>query len=295
MPNLEVGRILVMGCSRSGTTLLQSLLASHSQVHPFPETGVFLRAFGMRGTLLPWTRFGLTLGKERKALAALLSTVDSPQGPQPPMPPRRILLSRSLSDVVGFLDSLAEAHGKEFWVEKTPRHVLHAARIGRSIPGARCVHVVRRGEDVVASIVDRARNYPDRFSGQEDPSYGIRQWNQSIGASVRALKDPGHALVFYEALAKDPEATMRALCPFLGLEFEPDMVIPADRAAFSHPSEEWKNQVNSGVAPAESKFGRLFDARTRAGISQKLKKKEALQGLRVKASREPGAVLVSPV
>ena len=34
-------RIFIVGCPRSGTTLLQSLLAAHPQIHSFPETHFF--------------------------------------------------------------------------------------------------------------------------------------------------------------------------------------------------------------------------------------------------------------
>jgi hypothetical protein len=86
-------RILIGGCSRSGTTFLQGLLARHPRIFTFPETGVFLKALGMRGTLLPWARIGLTLGKERKALAKLLDRVAQElppwAAPPPPPPPPR--------------------------------------------------------------------------------------------------------------------------------------------------------------------------------------------------------------
>src|SRR5271165_5902703 len=35
------GRLFIVGCARSGTTLLQSLLAAHPTVLSFPETVVF--------------------------------------------------------------------------------------------------------------------------------------------------------------------------------------------------------------------------------------------------------------
>lgn len=265
-----IKRILVMGCSRSGTTLLQSLLASHSRIHTFPETGVFLKALGMRGTVLPWVHLGLTMGKERRALARLLDSQNQAPHALPRLPDRSLSLSRSLEDVAIFLDGLAKAHGKDVWVEKTPRHVLHARRIGRMIPGVHCIHMVRPGEDVVASIVDRARKYPERFPKQADPTYGVRQWNQSIRATETAMDQPGHSVVLYERLAVDTEATLMSLCSGLGLRFEAGMLIPASPSAFVSPEEGWKASVRGSVEPAASKFEGLFDLGTRGEIVQRL-------------------------
>jgi len=285
-------RILVMGCSRSGTTLLQSLLASHSRIHTFPETGVFLKGLGMRGRALPWTLLGLTVGKERKALARLLTSQQQAPGPLPVVPRRRFSLSRSFSDIVTFFDELAEAHEKDVWVEKTPRHVLHARRIGRAIPGVLCFHMVRKGEDVVASIVDRAQRFPEQFPRQADPAYGIRQWNRSMRATQEALREPGHAVVFYESLVEGVEPTLRALCQIAGLEFEPALLRPADRSAFSTAQEEWKSQVNGLVEAAGSKFEKVFEEGTRDRITRGLE--TAVFGdLKERASEEPGGILFS--
>jgi len=285
-----------MGCSRSGTTLLQSLLASHSRVHTFPETGVFLKAFGMRGTVLPWVPLGLTLGKERKALARLLDSQSASQsgasGELPQLPPRRCSLSRSLADVTAFLDALAEAYGKDTWVEKTPRHVFHARRIQRAVPGALCIHMVRKGEDVVASIVDRGKRFPERFPRQSDPSYGIRQWNQSMRATEVAMKEPGHAVVFYESLVAAVDPTLRTLCGIVGLDFEAGMLTPADRTSFTSVDEEWKSQVNAPVEMASSKFEKLFDEGTRARITERLER-DVFQRFQEQALERPGGVLVS--
>lgn len=289
-----VQRILVMGCSRSGTTLLQSMLASHSRVHTFPETGVFLKAFGMRGTVLPWARLGLTIGKERKALARLLASQSGAPGQVPRLPPRRVSLSRSLADVAAFLDGLAEAHGKDVWLEKTPRHVFHARRIRRAIPGALCIHMVRDSRDVVASIVDRGKKYPDRFPRQSDPSYGIRQWNRSMRATEAAMKKPGHAVVIYESLVAAVETTLRTLCGIVGLEFEAEMLTPADRASFTSPDEEWKSQVNAPVEAASSKFEKLFDEVARARINLRLET-DIYERMRADASKVPGGVLFSGI
>lgn len=266
-------RLFIGGCSRSGTTFLQRLLAGHSRIHTFPETGVFLRALGMRGWVLPWTRLGLTLGKERKALIRLRDHAGpSPTGgpPLPLLPPRRVALQSSVDDIVCFLDGLTRRIGKDIWVEKTPRHVLHATRIRRLVPCSLFIHVVRSGPDVVASIVDRARKFPERFPGQEDPSYAVRQWNRSMRATEVAMREPGHIVVGYELLASRPEETLRGLCRRIRIDFERGMLeAPAD-GSFILREEGWKTPVSGPIRPAPSKFHDLFDEGTRTRINEGL-------------------------
>lgn len=263
-------RVFIGGCSRSGTTFLQRLLAGHSRVHTFPETGVFLRALGMRGRVLPWTRLGLTLGKERKALVRLLRHAGAGAGSAPPLPPRRLLLRSSARDIVSFLDGLTRRAGKDVWLEKTPRHVLHASRIGRLVPGAVFIHMVRDGRDVVASIVDRARRFPGRFRGQEDPAYGIRQWNRSMRATEAAMGKPGHLIALYEILASRPAETLGDLCHHLGIGFETGMLEAPATDGFVLKDEEWKDPLSGPIRPAASKYHDLFDEDTRRQIDRRL-------------------------
>jgi hypothetical protein len=263
-------RILIGGCSRSGTTFLQGLLARHPRIFTFPETGVFLKALGMRGTLLPWARIGLTLGKERKALAKLLDRVAQELPHPPPLPPRRLLLRPSLENVAEFLDELARAAGKDIWLEKTPRHVLHAARIRRLIPDSTFIHILRDGQDVVASMVDRARKFPEEFSRQADPAYGIRQWNRSLAATEAAMREPGHILVLYETLSTDPEATSRALCAALEVDFHQEMLERGGERGYVTGEEGWKAARQGPIRPAISKFPSVFDEPAQARINKGL-------------------------
>jgi len=175
------------------------------------------------------------------------------------LPPRRVHLRSSAEDVVLFLDALTRRSGKDVWVEKTPRHVLHASRIRRLVPCSLFIHMVRDGRDVVASIVDRARKYPDRFPGQEDPAYGVRQWNRSLRATAAAMKEPGHIVLRYEGLTARPEETLKTLCHILGIPFEEGMLEVGAAQDFVLPEERWKAPLEGPLRPAPSKFGELFD------------------------------------
>ena len=267
-------RLFIGGCSRSGTTFLQRFLAGHSRVHTFPETGVFLRALGMRGRVLPWARIGLTLGKERKSLQRLLETVGGGEDVGgrngPSVPPRRLFLKDSVRDIVAFLDALAQGKDRDVWVEKTPRHVLHATRIQTLVPSSRFLHMVRDGRDVVASIVDRARKFPDRFGRQADPAYGIAQWNRSMRATEAAMRRPGHHVIHYHALASRPRESLEALCASIGIDFEEEMLQEQDGSNFILQDEAWKKRLTGPIQPSASKFKNLFDERTRYRINEGL-------------------------
>lgn len=269
MPETIHRRIFIGGCSRSGTTLLQRLLAGHSRICTFPETGVFLRALGMRGRVLPWVRLGLTLGKERKSLVRLKEQL-GPAGAAAPLPPRRFRLRSSAGDIVQFFDFLALAEGKDIWLEKTPRHVLHASRIRRLVPASVFIHLVRNGRDVVASIVDRARKHPDRFRGQADPSYGVRQWNRSIRATAAAMEEPGHLVLRYERLAAHPEETLRAICGRIGFEFQDGMLEEGGETGFILEDESWKAPRHGPLRPAPSKYEEVLDRSTRRRVDATL-------------------------
>lgn len=285
-------RIFIGGCSRSGTTFLQELLANHSRILTFPETGVFLKALGMRGRLLPWVRLGLTLGKERKALGRLVKEMEVPPTNRPPLPPRRLFLEKSVEDVVAFFDALAESQGKDVWLEKTPRHVLHAARIRRMVEGSTFIHMVRDGRDVVASIVDRARRFPEAFPRQGDPAYGIRQWNRSMASTKEAMRETGHVVVLYRGLSTYPEDTLRSLCRVLGLEFRNSLLDRKQDRGFVTEEEEWKSRTMGPILPAPSKFRRIFDEATRKRVEDELEM-GFFHSIKDRIEKEPGSLLVS--
>jgi hypothetical protein len=150
--------------------------------------------------------------------------------------------------------------------------------------------MLRRGEDVVASIVDRARRYPHRFPRQLKPAYGIRQWNHSLKCTAEALENPGHVAVFYRDLAKGTEETLRALSPMLGLPFEAGMLSPALRSRFAGEEEGWKSKVEGPVRMSESKFERVFDEESRSRIRGQLDT-ATFRELRKRADHRPGGVL----
>ncbi len=140
--------------------------------------------------------------------------------------------SEAKEGFAGLLED-AEASGKRFLAEKTPRHVRHMRIIRTVVPGARFVIPVRDGRDVAASYTRRTG----------EPPLGIDQWitSNSIVASEQGAED---VFVYrHEDLIEDPEGTVRRVCEFT--------TIPFDEAILRYHEQEnlWFGQT--GVFEAE--------------------------------------------
>ena len=181
--------VFVLGAPRSGTTLMERVLNSHSKLFSVQqETGlVSLRNIFSRD------HFGLTAQENRK------------------------LFSES-SDIVDFFTRAAclleSRNGGGTFIEKTPQHVLHIDFLTRFFPNARFVNVVRDGRDAYCS----SRNHPNvRLNS---PAIYARYWKRCINAGLSVKDNPIVHTVRYEDFTSDPQEHLGKLMAFLGLELE---------------------------------------------------------------------------
>jgi Sulfotransferase family len=178
--------IFVVGCHRSGTTLLRLLLDSHPNISCGPETG-FLTDFARitRDPMWPHLRqYGFPKEYWHGKVAELFNS---------------------------FQTDYARARGKLRWAEKTPNYALHLDYINELFPTCQVIHIIRDGRDVVASHLDRW--------GYVSAVKATRKWPLYIDRTRRAgARLPAHRYreVRYEDLVGDSEAVMRGLLDFLG-------------------------------------------------------------------------------
>lgn len=165
-------RIFVVGCSRSGTTLIQRCLANNSKLCSFPETGFFRQLCGNKS----WTKIselGIVRGKRvRNAFKRLYRVMPYLQGHN-----QRYHVFMSTSKVVNtfvnLLDNYSKQYNKSGWVEKTPQHFLNCATIHKYVPKVHVVYIIRDGFEVLGSLKDRYLKYPELFSRYSTPEIGI--------------------------------------------------------------------------------------------------------------------------
>ncbi|WP_127090992.1 tetratricopeptide repeat-containing sulfotransferase family protein [Aquabacter cavernae] len=182
--------IFIVGMPRSGTTLLEQILASHPQVHGAGELSTLERLVsGIPG--YPATAGGLS----PQDIAALGQA---------------------------YLTHVAQrANGRAHVVDKMPANFLHVGLIGMILPGARIIHSRRNAVDTCLSC------YTKLFQGEQVFTYDLAELGafhrhyERLMAHWRAVMPPERFIeVDYEAVIADQEGETRRLLEALGLPWD---------------------------------------------------------------------------
>jgi len=104
--------------------------------------------------------------------------------------------------------------GRDIWVEKSPSHIHHTDKIRTWLPNAQFIVTTRDGRDVVASLAKRHGDFEVSF----------KRWLRDSKASRLCLEQQPSVLWRYEDFIDDPGDSLAALCGFIGVPFEPDML-----------------------------------------------------------------------
>lgn len=257
-------RIFLVGCPRSGTTLLQRCIAAHPSVVSFPETDFFAKSIGRHGFL----RSALGRIKLTRRLAAFEYLSEVLQEPGIAEQGKgSTSLQETVDRFVEVLDS--RSNGCIAWLEKTPKHFRYVEEIEKRVSGARFIHLVRDGRDVVASVMDLS----DRYSGFErDGSLesAINLWNESVRTALRCMYKKHHLVISYEKFINDPERVLRGLCGFLDIDYVSEMVTNTDTNNIVLDKELWKSDVQQEIQKQASKFSILLSGNEQRVVDQGL-------------------------
>ena len=112
------------------------------------------------------------------------------------------------------------ASGKPRWADKTPGYERHFERFATVFPNAKFIHIHRDGRDVSNSMCDRNWRGITEF---QRAGYWRTSIEKAFDSSAKLGSD--RCLhVQYEQLVKDPEATLKRVCQFIGEDFGPEML-----------------------------------------------------------------------
>jgi hypothetical protein len=236
--------VFVVGCPRSGTTLLSLMLHAHPRLAIPPETRFLISTWRERH------RFGdLSTDTQRRALAkacvrkkSRITDLDLD-----PDEVRDAILAAppTIGSAFGTVFRLyAERHGAARWGDKRPAYFQEVDVLLRLFPDAQVVHVVRDARANVASLKSMPW-WPYGSIGS------MATWAQAEWCSRRnAHRLPSHVfhVVRYESLVADPEPVLRELCAFLGEDFEPAMLQPAAVSDVVPEGKTWHGNLANDVS-----------------------------------------------
>ena len=227
--------LFVVGCERSGTTWVRSILEAHpAALVPPHESHAWLVAHegsvavkSGRGWEVVLQRFDAEVGApaglhhwiDRPALVRLVGeAADRGGGPD-------AAGDWLAAEVLTRWCGVDRQEGARILVEKTPSHVFFAERILRALPAARFVEALRDGRDVCVSMQHRARTkawVPQTRRSQ------IQRWVEAVDAGRRAASLPAMEgrwhVVRYESLKVDPATEVASILRFAGLDASPAVV-----------------------------------------------------------------------
>ncbi|WP_157252427.1 sulfotransferase family protein [Nonomuraea typhae] len=237
--------IFVVGCPRSGTTMLQLMLHSHPRVAVAPETRFLVPAYYRRRI------YGdLRATSARQALAQWIATDKNTKF-------RELKIDKddyvrecaegpgSLGSVIGTAFRMyADRFGKARWGDKRPSYVKQVDMLQRLFPDAQFIHLIRDGRDCVASLKEMPWYTLDSF-------HAVATWAEAMDAGVKLRKTMPEDSYFelrYENLTDDPATEMKKLCHFLEEDFDPAMLSPREAAQVAVPVHKvWHSNTHGEV------------------------------------------------
>ncbi len=234
----------IVGCGRSGTTLMRALLDAHPELAvPFESyfpvwfarhRERYERPDGFATTTFvddvlaheSFVRWGLDADTVRAEIIAATPA--------------------TFPDAVrACFAAYARAHGKARYADKTPVFVLEIPLLAEMFPEAVFVHLVRDGRNVALSRGEVAWGN-QRFDHQ------ALLWREQVErgrADGRTLGAGRYREVHYEDLVAEPERVARELCEFVRLPFDPVMLEYHQQAAVVLGSQPFPDEHRNLLRP----------------------------------------------
>ncbi len=263
----KITRIFIVGTARSGTTLLQSMLAVHPEILSFPETHF------LRGTVpkTPLQRiFKIYSRKDQRFISNKLEKMRKLEYKKriPVSTPSTLEWIRGL---LAILDLFATDRNMNIWLEKTPMHLYFIPLIEKIDPETKFIHMIRQGENVVASLHEASQKHPKYFDGIKSVNQCIRRWRKDIRISKNYIGKDNHHFVFYKQLINHPEETLKKTVSFINVDYKSEMLSFREiTGELKFPEEEWKKSGSNELRES-NKFENHFSKEEQKYILSKVK------------------------
>jgi len=213
--------IFILGLPRSGSTLLEQMLAAHPKIDTAMELP-FVSTYAVTLKKLLAEKGGYPEDASRLGIQNF-----------------KILAQRFMSEIAPF------RRGADHLIDKMPNNFMHIGLIHKMFPGAAIIDIRRNPLDTCLSLFKQ-----HFFKGQEF-SYDLRELADFYLGYLKMMNHWNTALphriytLHYEALVTDTESQLRELLDYCQLEFEPACLEPhlQTRAVRTASSEQVRQPI----------------------------------------------------
>ena len=242
--------VFIVGCPRSGTTLLQALLSTQNIIYSFPETHFFSNTYKYikydQNANIDITCLDTVFEHIKNKMDLNISGYILDQI-------RRISKNKDLStkylfEIIIYICLRNQLAHNEIcnirWLEKTPGHFRHLDTIKKHYPMSKIIAIIREPASVINS---RKKNIP------QEKEKSVRelafQWNSAITCFEEfKTKYPDDIYIIqYEKIVKNVEFAIQEIGRFLDITIQPEKLknYHSEANNIILMGEYWKNSVKS--------------------------------------------------
>jgi hypothetical protein len=216
--------LFIVGCARSGTTLLHRIVDAHPEIAITPGLHWISHHFKSQNRLVtPELVSELTEHKRFAQFGIPREEFEGLLGSGEPIP-----YPTFLNRVFGLY---GKVRNKPLVGNKTTSYVRSILDLHALWPDAKFVHIIRDGRDVCLSILswNKADRTAGRYASWEEDSVSTTAlwWERKVRTGREAGARLGSSLYYevrYESLISRPEQECQKLCEFLDVPYDDAMI-----------------------------------------------------------------------
>ena len=211
--------VFICGCDRSGTTLLGSILGSHTKCVTTPESHFKINLLKrMKKKKLSFSEIVNFLNINYRFQIWNISIKNQLK-----------INNLDITDFPKLMQFLIEEYAnsvnvstqfKSYWVDHTPNNSSFGLELLKTYPNAKFIHIIRDGRGVAASVL------PLDW-GPNTTYYASDWWRNKVSEGMwleRFTDKENFYSLKYENFLCEPNQELKKVCNFLNLDFEPSIL-----------------------------------------------------------------------